>query len=169
MLFSEAKLLPDAIKRVCIAIIAIAALAAALYCQHVLGWQPCPLCVVQRAAFIGVALFSMAAMLPNAQLIKTVYTLLGLFSAVLGLAVALYHWWVLKHPGQSCGVDPLETTINALALTDIFPWMFKVDGLCTTPYPPVLGLELPVWSVLLFFLSIAVLITTLPWRFKAKP
>jgi disulfide bond formation protein DsbB len=153
----------DAVKLTFVIIVAIGAIVGALFCQHVFGWQPCPLCIMQRVAFIGMGIFSGIALALNSKNLKTASTITSLIFAELGTIVAGYHWWVLKHPGQSCGVDPLETAINALKITDIFPWMFKVDGFCTTPYPPIFGLELPVWSAILLLLSSSAILTTLPW------
>ncbi len=36
----------------------VAMLAFGLYLQHVVGLNPCPMCIVQRYALIGVALVS---------------------------------------------------------------------------------------------------------------
>ena len=38
------------------------------------------------------------------------------------------------------------------------PQVFKVAGLCETPYPPLLGLTLPQWSLVGFLLVLLALV-----------
>ena len=40
-------------------------MAAALYLEHVVGLEPCPLCIIQRIALIIVGLICLAAVLHN--------------------------------------------------------------------------------------------------------
>lgn len=49
-----------------IAVIAFGLVGYALYLQHVQGLQPCPLCVLQRFAFVGIGVFSLLAALSSA-------------------------------------------------------------------------------------------------------
>ncbi|MFN6183012.1 MAG: disulfide bond formation protein B, partial [Burkholderiales bacterium] len=42
-----------------IVLLVIAAMGAGYYIQHGLGIEPCPLCIVQRFAFIGVGLVAL--------------------------------------------------------------------------------------------------------------
>src|SRR5256885_7313381 len=41
-----------------ISLACVAMLAFGMYLQHVVGLEPCPMCIVQRYALIGVALFT---------------------------------------------------------------------------------------------------------------
>jgi len=136
-----------------LALICLVALGSALYLQHSLGWQPCPLCVMQRVAFVFVLLFSVLSVALRKAGLRRLALGFGGASAITGLGVAAYHVWVIANPKVSCGIDPLETQINALWLVQQFPWMLKADGLCSTPYPPVLGLHLPTWTLLLMGFS----------------
>jgi len=133
--------------------LSLSALGGALYLQHTLDWQPCPLCVMQRVAFVFVLLFASLALLLRSAVFRVLALASGLLSALGGLGVASYHVWVIAHPKVSCGIDPLETQINALWMVQQFPWLLKADGLCSTPYPPVLGLHLPTWTLLLMAFS----------------
>lgn len=136
-------------------VMSVACLAAALYLQHVLDWQPCPLCVLQRLAFIAVGVFAgigwclRTAPTPVFRSVQGV----ALLSALAGVAAAGRHVWVKAHPSVSCGVDPLETVINAQWWVQKLPWLLKADGLCFLPLPPLLGLQLPVWSLLILLLA----------------
>src|ERR1700704_623834 len=94
-----------------VAFISLALLGPALYLQYGKHMQPCPLCIIQRYAFAAIALICIVfAFLPNAALRfgATLATLV----ALAGAATASWHLWVVAHPGTSCGIDPLETTLN---------------------------------------------------------
>ena len=40
-----------------------------------------------------------------------------------------------------------------LPLAKVFPLGFQVDGFCSTPYPPILGLSLAQWALVAFVLT----------------
>lgn len=140
-------------------LLAIAATCAALvgyalYLQHTLYMDPCPLCIIQRYLFIAVGIFalvgaSMKNPLPGA--------LLALASAIGGLGVVARHLWVLAHPGMSCGIDPLQTSLNTLPTATMMPWLFAANGLCGDVGDPVLGLQVPQWAAIWFVILAAAL------------
>lgn len=128
-----------------VAMISLALLAFALYLQHVENMLPCPLCIIQRYAFVAVALFCLiGASLPAPAQKAT--AILGWLSAVCGAGVAGWHMWIQAHPAVSCGIDPLETSLNTIPTATLLPFMFKADGLCSAGYAPILGLSIPQWS-----------------------
>ncbi|AZG14275.1 MULTISPECIES: disulfide bond formation protein B [Cupriavidus] len=129
-----------------IAIVSFALLGAALYMQFVEGYQPCPLCIMQRFAFVGIGVFSLLAAI--AQNTRTLWQGLGMLSGVAGIAVAGYHVSLLLNPKSSCGIDPLENWVNALPTAKLLPQLFYSDGLCTAPLPPLFGLSIPAWSLI---------------------
>lgn len=140
-----------------VALVSLALLGVALYLQHVENMQPCPLCIIQRYAFAAVALICLVfAMLPRAA-VKTGATL-GMLAALAGAGVAGWHLWVKAHPTVSCGIDPLETSLNKIPTAELLPFMFKADGLCSTEYAPILGLSIPQWSLVWFAVFAIVLI-----------
>ena len=126
---------------------AIALLGVGLYLQLVLKMQPCPLCVLQRYAFAVLAI----ACLPGAVMPRggqRGVAGFGILAALAGAGVAGWHLYIKAHPTVSCGIDPLETSLNTIPTARLFPVMFQADGLCTTEYPPILGLSIPQWSLL---------------------
>jgi disulfide bond formation protein DsbB len=134
-----------------VALICIALLGAALYLQYVEHMQPCPLCIIQRYAFAAIAVICIVfAFLPAAAL--RFGAALATLVAIAGAGAASWHLWVMAHPGTSCGIDPLETTLNNIPTAKLLPFLFTADGLCATPYPPVLGLSIPQWSLIWFLL-----------------
>ena len=57
----------------------------------------------------------------------------------------------------SCGIDPLETSLNTIPTARLLPFLFQADGLCTTEYAPIIGLSIPQWSLIWFAILAIVL------------
>jgi protein dithiol:quinone oxidoreductase len=128
---------------------AFALVGFALYLQHVKDMLPCPLCVMQRYAFVTVGLICLLfAALPRGA--TKAGASLGAFAALTGAGIASWHLWVKAHPSISCGIDPLETSLNKIFSAELLPFVFKADGLCSTEYAPILGLSTPQWSLIWF-------------------
>lgn len=128
------------------------------------SFLPCPLCVLQRIGYLGIATscFLAAGLAP----LKKPFHLIALLSAVFGMAVAGKQVWLLSHPEVSCGIDPLEVWINQFQLAQSLPWLFKADGLCSAKLPAIFGLQVPEWSLLWF--CVLLLILTFTFFKKAK-
>jgi disulfide bond formation protein DsbB len=132
-----------------VAFAAISLLGVGLYMQHVKDMQPCPWCVIQRYAFAAVALICLiTAALPRA--VSKFGAGLGMLAALGGIGAASWHLWVQAHPEVSCGIDPMETSLNTIPTAKLLPFLFTANGFCTTPYDPILGLSIPQWSLLWF-------------------
>jgi protein dithiol:quinone oxidoreductase len=131
---------------------------AALYLQHVKNMSPCPLCVIQRYAFLGAGIFALvAAFAGKARL----WGALALAATVGGVATVAEHLWVLAHPGLSCGIDPMETFLNKIPTATALPWLFEAYGLCGDAGDLVLGLSVPQWSAAAFALVLIALVAAL--------
>lgn len=135
------------------ALVPLALLAAALVLQHLKGEAPCPLCVLQRAGFVLVALIALAAAIhhPRRRGAAGYFAALAL-AALAGLGAALRHVWVLYHPKFGCGIDVLEQIVNDLPTAKLLPWLFHASGECTARHAPMLGLQVPEWSLIWFSL-----------------
>lgn len=142
-----------------IAAVCFSLIGAAVYMQLALDMLPCPLCVLQRYAFIGTGLFALIAGVRNS--VRRPATALALASALGGASVAAKHLYVLANPATSCGIDPLETGLNKIFLADWLPAVFRADGLCDTPYAPILGLSIPGWTMVWYCLMSIVLLVLL--------
>ena len=145
-----------------IALACIAMLGVGLYLQLVLDMLPCPLCIMQRYAFMLVAVLCLIALALPATGMRIVAGL-GSLAALSGAGIAIRHLWVKAHPTVSCGIDPLETKLNKLPFADWYPPLFQADGLCTTEYDPILGLSIPQWA-LVWFLVFAIVTAFVAWR-----
>ena len=118
------------------------------------SFLPCPLCILQRVGYIGIAIFCFLAV--GIAPLRKLFHGLAIITSAYGLSVAAHQVWLLSHPENSCGIDPLETWINQFQLAQRLPWLFKADGLCSAQLPAILGLQVPEWSLLWFgiFLSL---------------
>ena len=146
-----------------IAAVSIALVGAALYLQHAKDMLPCPLCIIQRYFFLGIAIFSLIGAF--AGKIK-VFAGLALLSALGGLGVVGKHLYVIAHPGFSCGIDPMETVLNKIPTATLLPSVFRADGLCEAAQETVLGLAVPQWSAVWFVLLTVALVMVLARRVR---
>lgn len=134
-----------------VALASLALLGFALYLQHVENMQPCPWCVIQRYVFAAVALLCLiGAALPRSA--TKAGAGLAWLAAVAGIGVAGWHVWLKANPEVSCGIDPLQTSLNTFPTAEWLPFLFKAKGFCSTDYAPILGLSIPQWSLAWFIL-----------------
>jgi len=120
------------------------------------SFLPCPLCILQRIGYLGIALGCFLA--AGVPLLRKLFHFIAALSAGFGTIIAGKQVWLLSHPESSCGIDPLEVWINQFQLAKGLPWLFKADGLCSAKSPAILGLQVPEWS-LLWFCALLILLT----------
>ena len=138
---------------VMLGLICISLIGGALYMQVVLGEAPCPLCILQRYALLFIAVFAfIAAAMPGRRSL-TFFEALVVLSAIGGIVAAGNHVYILANPMVSCGIDTLQPIVDDLPLAKVWPLAFQVDGFCSTPYPPILGLSLAQWALVAFVLT----------------
>lgn len=135
-------------------LICLALIGGALYMQVALGEAPCPLCILQRYALLLIAIFAFIGAAMRSRRSITVLEVLVVLSAIAGAAVAGHHVYTQFYPTVSCGIDVLQPIVDSLPLASVFPLGFQVDGFCSTPYPPILGLSLAQWALVAFVLTI---------------
>ena len=138
---------------VLLGVICLALIGGALYMQIVLGEAPCPLCILQRYALLLISVFAFAGAAMRGRTSLTVCEALVVLSAIGGIVAAGRHVYILAHPAVSCGLDVLQPIVDGLPLASVWPLVFQVDGFCSTPYPPVLGLSLAQWALVAFVLT----------------
>ena len=132
-----------AISSICFGLIGVA-----LYLQHILEMLPCPLCVIQRYMFLAIGVASLVAAISGKIREGTTPALLA---GLGGLYAVGKHLYVIANPGFSCGIDPMETFLNKIPTAEYLPWLFRADGLCEGATDTVLGLAIPQWSAVWFF------------------
>ena len=135
------------------AVLCMALMATALYFQHVLGLEPCPLCVFQRIFVIVVgAIMVVGAIHDPGALWRRIYALgIAVFST-LGIVVAGRHVWLQNLPADQvpeCGPG-LEYMLEAFPLGDALNMVFRGSGECAEVQWSFLGLTIPGWTLLIF-------------------
>jgi disulfide bond formation protein DsbB len=121
----------------------------ALYAEHVLNLEPCPLCVFQRIAVIlmGISFLLLAAHNPNRGWAQRIYLLLLSLSALGGIIVAGRHVWLQSLPPDkvpSCGPG-LGYMLDNFPLGDALKQVFSGSGECATVDWSLFGLSMPAW------------------------
>ncbi len=145
-----------------VALFCMAMLGFGLYLQHVVGLEPCPMCVVQRYALLGVALTAIVGVIARSQ---GVHVAVGALAAVLagfGAFVAARQSWLQWYPPEvfTCGRD-FYGIVESLPMRRAIPMIFKGSGDCTKVDWTFLGGSIANWSfvcfVALVFVSLYVL------------
>jgi disulfide bond formation protein DsbB len=146
---------------VVLAFVCLALVGGALYLQFYRGEDPCPLCIIQRYFFVLIAVFAfLGAGLRGWRGVAVLEAMVAL-SALGGIVAAARHVYIQARPGFSCGFDTLQPIVDNLPPARWLPQVFKVAGLCETPYPPILGLSLPQWSLLAFAIIFLAVVASL--------
>jgi disulfide bond formation protein DsbB len=132
-----------------------ALLAFAYYLQYYEGQDPCPLCILQRVAFLALAvIFLVAAVHGPGRIGALVYSGLLITAASIGTALAARHVWLQNLPRSQvpeCGPG-LEYLVKRLPLTEALEKIFTGSGECAEVGWTFLGLSIAGWALLWFLL-----------------
>jgi len=117
----------------------VAALGTGLFVQHVLGYAPCSLCVLQRLGFVGVlGAAALLLALPGAYLLSV--ALAGTVAAIAlgGVAVASYQVWLQAFPPliAACGRG-IAGYFDGWPFEAALGWLFESEGDCAKPVSPL--------------------------------
>ncbi len=129
----------------------VAMMGFALFSQHVLLLDPCPLCIFQRVAVILLGLVSLAAALhnPGPRSARVYAVFVGIVAAG-GAAVAGWHVRLQNLPSDqvpSCGPG-LGYIVDNFPLSEAISLIFKGSGECAEVTWRFLGLSMPTWVVI---------------------
>jgi disulfide bond formation protein DsbB len=125
-----------------------------LYLQHAQGLEPCPLCILQRYAFLGTGLVALIAAVHGPRRVgSALYGLLIALAAGAGGTVAGRQVWLQHNPPQvlDCGPD-LAYMLDSFPLSQVLPKVFRGEGDCAEVVWKFLGLSIPEWALLWFVL-----------------
>jgi len=128
-------------------------IATALYFQHGLGMEPCPLCILQRVAVFTIGLiFLVAAIFNPSGLGRRLIGLLTIISAAAGLAVSGRHVWLQGLPEDevpACGPG-LDYMLDTFPLAETLDMILQGSGECAEISWRLLGLSMPGWMLVIF-------------------
>ena len=134
--------------------ICVALLGFGLYLQHYVGLVPCPMCIMQRYAFIAIAVTALVAGVHKPGTTGTrAYAVLILLLALAGGSVAARQSWMQIYPPEiaECGPD-LAFMLGSFPLAEALPMIFQGAGDCTAIDWTFLGLSIANWSLVMFAL-----------------
>ncbi len=125
-------------------------IASALYFQHVLGLEPCPLCIMQRLVLMGMGAVLLLAVVHNpARSGRKVYAALAVLLALMGAVIAVRHVWLQHLPlDQVPECSPgLGYMLDNFPLVQSMKMIFAGSGECAEVQWTFLGLSIPVWTL----------------------
>ena len=140
----------------------------ALYLQHFQNLEPCPLCMLQRVAFIALGLvFLIGALHGPGKTGNRVYALVSLIPALTGLGLEVRHVWLQYYPPEyvSCAGD-FYSQLERMPLGRLISNALRATGDCSKVDWTMLHLSVAEWSliwfVLLTIVSLFVLVRKTP-------
>src|SRR3989344_4535685 len=134
-----------------ISVACVAMLAFGMYLQHVVGLEPCPMCIVQRYALIGVAIFTGLASARGSKGWWMGWGALALIASGFGAFVAARQSWLQWYPPEvaTCGRD-FYGMIENYPISRAIPMIFRGSGDCAAIDWTFLGGSIANWSFVCF-------------------
>jgi disulfide bond formation protein DsbB len=146
-----------------VALACLGLLAFGMYLQHVVGLEPCPMCIVQRYALVLVGVLAALAAAMSGRMGRRVLLGLAVLLALFGAFVAARQSWLQWYPPEilACGRD-LYGMIESFPLRRVIPMVFRGSGDCSAVDWTFLGLTIANWSFL-WFVAMAVVLARIAW------
>jgi disulfide bond formation protein DsbB len=129
-----------------IALCGVGMLVFGLYLQHVLGLNPCPMCIVQRYALVGVVLLAAVGWRLRGRGLSISAVLMALVAGF-GAFTAARQSWLQWYPPEivTCGRD-FYGMVENFPINRAIPMIFKGSGDCTKIDWTFLGGSIANWS-----------------------
>ena len=127
----------------------VAIMGGALYLEHVLGQQPCPLCIIQRVCVI---VFGVVCLLAAVHAPGRGYAGLAGLAALVGAGTAGRQVWLQNVPLDqlpAC-LPSFDYMLEALPFQEIFRLVLQGSADCAEVNWTLLGMSIPEWSLLAF-------------------
>jgi disulfide bond formation protein DsbB len=138
-----------------------ALVAGAQVMEHVFGYVPCPLCLMQRVWLLLAGLCTAAGLMDDPR--RGIYPLLTAGSAVAGAGFSIRQLWLQSLPPEqvpACGA-PIDYQIQNFPLLDVLRAMTEGTGDCAQVDWSFLGLSFAGWALVGFLLILAVAVAQL--------
>jgi disulfide bond formation protein DsbB len=128
-------------------------IGVALYMEHMMHLEPCPLCIFQRVAVITAGLIAIVAALHNPQRVGIkVYSLMVVMASTIGGALAIRQLHLQSLPEDqvpSCGPG-LDYLLDVFPMQDVIQMVLVGDGSCAEVAWSLLGISIPGWALVGF-------------------
>lgn len=131
----------------------LTSIAFALYLQHAMHLEPCPLCIFQRLAMISVGLLALLATLHRPQIWGSrIYGFLITLASLAGMGVAIRHVWLQHLPADqvpSCGPG-LNYMLDVFPMQKVISLVLRGSGECAKIDWTLAGFTLPEITLVAF-------------------
>ncbi len=148
-----------------VSVLSLALLGYAYYSEYALGYEPCPLCILQRVAFMVMALGALAGALHGSRGgLRWLYGVIVFAGGIWGLATAGRHLWLQSMPSDQvpeCGPG-FDFMLEYFSLGEAITSAFTGSGECAEVDWAFLGLAMPAWTLIWYVLLM--LVTALAMR-----
>ena len=133
-------------------LISVLLIVYALYTEHVMGLEPCPLCILQRVAVIalGLSFLLLAVRPPQRKQSKFMASLLLVIISSGGVGVAARHVWLQNLPPDKvpgCGPG-LDFMMANFPLSEALEMVFSGSGECAEINWSFAFLSMPAWALI---------------------
>lgn len=149
-------------------IITASMFATAMYMQHVMYLDPCPLCIVTRVIVLILAILFLTTLIVNpAAWGRRVMGVLFTLATLSGVIVSSRHSWLQHFPpeaNEACGPG-LNFWMDNLPASEVIQNVFKGTAECSAVSWTMFGLSIPEWSLIIF---LAFLFFSLRLLFKGR-
>ncbi|MEO8037510.1 MAG: disulfide bond formation protein B [Betaproteobacteria bacterium] len=127
-------------------------LAYGLWLQHASHLEPCPMCILQRYAFVVAGLVGLVAAVHNPRALGVrIYGGLVILAAIAGGGVATRQTWLQHNPPQIADCGPgLEFMVESFPLSEALPMIFRGSGDCSKVDWTFLGFSIAEWALACF-------------------
>lgn len=125
-------------------------MGVALYMEHAMNLEPCPLCIMQRVMVIAVGVIALVAAIhgPQHRGIKFYGAAMTVFSFA-GAGLAGRQLWLQSLPADevpACGPS-LDYLMDVFPLTEVLSLVLSGDGTCAEVVWTFLGISIPGWTL----------------------
>ena len=134
-----------------IGVVCIGLLSFGLYLQHVVGLEPCPMCIVQRYVMVLLAIIALLGSMSPGKGVGLITGGWLIALSIAGAYVAAVQSWLQWYPPEvvSCGRD-FYGMIETFPLQRAIPMIFKGGGDCSKVDWTFLGGSIANWSFVAF-------------------
>lgn len=143
-------------------------LGFAFYVQYALFEDPCPLCILQRTAFIWIGLVALVAAIHNpGDTGRFLYAMLLALGGAAGAGVAGRHIWLQNLPPDQvpeCGMG-LNYMLETMPFGEVLSQVFHGSGECAQIGWTFAGLSMPWWTMFWYIgLTVITLLVVKKWH-----
>lgn len=134
-------------------VLTAAMFGTAMYMQHVMYLDPCPLCIVTRVIVLTLAILFLLTLIINpASVGRRIMGVLFTLATLSGVIVSGRHSWLQHFPPESLGAcgPGLNYWMDNLPASEVIQNVFKGTAECSAVSWTMFGLSIPEWSLIVF-------------------